>query len=378
MGFSSASGRGRATKSLQPGQMDFRMTATHDALGRTGARYTAANARPWDAGSPRDTNTHRWGDHMSPDHGASPARAPDSAPIRRLLGAATLALTALLATAAASAAQPAPRTPAFVWHAQPRIGNVATAAVIRKTTWLSGFRITEYYPAPEAWAVGKPVAAPGLPGKHRIDWLYGGFGLSMEGTGIGLDGRLYHIDSLGHGGWVSRGGKATFDGVHANGAPYWRAGGFWRNSRKGVTFLLLAGGWSNGVGMSWVAPPRGISFAPGAGTPGLRYWRTIAVDPSLIRFGSRVYIPYYRQVRGATGWFVANDTGGAIGGRHIDVYRAPPSNPDDGGRSLSRQRVLIIPPGGRVPKGVPPPPGSGSGGGTSGSGHTPSGGTTAG
>jgi 3D (Asp-Asp-Asp) domain-containing protein len=321
-------------------------------------------------GSPRVIHTHRWGDHVSPNHGASPARAPDSPPPRRrLLAAATLALAALLVTAAASAAQPAPRTPAFVWHAQPRTSPVAAAAAIRKTTWLSGFRITEYYPAPEAWAVGKPVATPGLPGKHRIDWLYGGFGLSMEGTGIGLDGRLYHIDSLGRGGWVSRSGKATFDGVHNNGAPYWRAGGFWRNSRKGVTFPLLAGGWSNGVGVRYVPPPRGISFAPGAGTPGLRYWRTIAVDPSLIRFGSRVYIPYYRNVRGATGWFVANDTGGAIDGRHIDVYRAPPSNPDDGGRSLSRQRVLIVPPGGTIPKGVPAPSGGSS---------TPSGGTTAG
>jgi 3D domain-containing protein len=315
---------------------------------------------------------------VSPDHGAPPARAADSPRHRRrALVAAILALGALLAFSAGSAAGAHSRANAFVWHAQPRTGPVASAAAIRKTTWLSGFRITEYYPAPEAWAVGKPVATPGLPGKHRIDWLYGGFGLSMEGTGIGLDGRLYHIDSLGHGGWVSRTGKATFDGVHANGAPYWRAGGFWRNGRKGVTFLLLAGGWSNGVGKSWVAPPRGISFAPGAGTPGLRYWRTIAVDPSLIRFGSRVYIPYYRHVKGATGWFVANDTGGAIGGRHVDVYRAPPSNPDDGGRSLSGQRVLIVPPGGKIPKGVPFPSSSGgSGGSTGGGGSTPSGGTT--
>jgi hypothetical protein len=86
-----------------------------------------------------------------------------------------------------------------------------------------------------------------------------------------------------------------------------------------------------------------------------------------------VYIPYYRHVKGATGWFVANDTGGAIGGRHLDVYRAPPSSPDEGGRSLSRQRVLIVPPGGKIPKGVPPPSSSG---GSGGAGSTPSGGTT--
>ncbi len=314
---------------------------------------------------------------MSPNHGAPPARAADSPPRhRRACAAAILAVAALLALPVAPLARAQPRTLPFVWHAQPRTGPVASAAAIRKTTWLPGFRITEYYPAPEAWAVGKPIATPGLPGKHRIDWLYGGFGMSMEGTGLGLDGRLYHIDSLGHGGWVTRTGKATFDGVHDNGPPYWRAGGFWRNRKKGVTFPLLAGGWSNGVGVRYVAPPRGISFARGAGTPGLRYWRTIAVDPSLIRFGSRVYIPYYRHVRGATGWFVANDTGGAIDGRHLDVYRAPPSNPDDGGRSLSSQRVLIVPPGGKIPKGVPLPSGGGTSGGTSGGGQTPSGGTT--
>jgi 3D (Asp-Asp-Asp) domain-containing protein len=312
---------------------------------------------------------------VTSNHGAAPVRAPDRRR-RRALGAAPLALAALLIAAAPPTAAAAP-TRAFVWHAQPRIAPVATAAAIRKTTWLSGFRITEYFPAPERWALGKPVSTPGLPGRHRIDWLYGGFGLSMEGTGLGLDGRLYHIDSLGRGGWVSRSGKPTFDGVHDNGPPYWRAGGYWRNRRGGVTFLLLAGGWSNGVGVKWVAPPRGISFAPGAGTPGLRYWRTIAVDPGLIRFGSRVYIPYYRNVRGATGWFVANDTGGAINGRHIDVYRAPPASPDDPGRSLSRQRVLIVPPGGKVPKGVPSPSGSsGSSGGSSGGGRTPSGGTS--
>ena len=328
---------------------------------------------------------------MSPDHGAPHPRAADKPRRRRALVAATLGLVALLAAVAASPARPPKPAASWVWHALPRTAPVAGAAAIRRTTWLSRFRITEYYPAPEGWAVGVSVAAPGLRGKHRIDWLYSGLGLSMEGTGIGLDGRLYHIDNLGRGGWVSRAGKLTFDGVHSNGPPYWRRGGYWKNRRGGVTFALLVGGWSNGSGVRWVPPPAGISFAPGAGTPGLRYWRTIAVDPSLIPLGSRVYIPYYRGVRGATGWFVANDTGGAINGRHVDVYRPPPPTIDDPVRSLSGQRVLIVPPGGKVPRGVPSPPGGGSGsggagasggassgggpsGGTSGSGHSLSGG----
>jgi hypothetical protein len=298
---------------------------------------------------------------VSPDHSASHPRAYDNPPPRRrrALAAAALGLAAVLATAAASSARPPAHAGAWVWHAQPRTAPTAGAAAIRRTTWLSSFRITEYYPAPEAWAVGARVATPGLPTAHRIDWLYSGFGLSMEGTGIGLDGRLYHIDSLGHGGWLTRAGKLTFDGVHNNGPPYWRRGGYWKNRRGGLTFALLAGGWSNGAAVRWVPPPRGISFAPGPGTPGLRYWRTIAVDPSLIRFGSRVYIPYYRHVQGATGWFVANDTGGAINGRHIDVYRAPPPSPDGSARALSGQRALIVPPGGKIPKGVPSPSSSG-------------------
>ena len=54
-------------------------------------------------------------------------------------------------------------------------------------TWLRAITITEYWPAPESWFRGKLVGAPGLPGKHRIDWLYSAEGVSMEGEGFGLD-----------------------------------------------------------------------------------------------------------------------------------------------------------------------------------------------
>ncbi len=87
--------------------------------------------------------------------------------------------------------------------------------------WLSGVTVTEYWPVPEAWFRGAFVKAPGLQTPHRIDWLYSAQGVSMEGEGIGLDGRMYHIDALGNGGWVTAQGKPTTPANGwAGGAPF--------------------------------------------------------------------------------------------------------------------------------------------------------------
>jgi 3D (Asp-Asp-Asp) domain-containing protein len=202
--------------------------------------------------------------------------------------------------------------------------------------------ITQYWPAPESWFVGQLVSTPGLAGKHRIDWLYSAGGLSMEGEGIGLDGRPYHIDALGDGGWVTASGTPTSpsDGWSA-GSPFWRAGGYWRNRDNGVTFPLAAGGWYAGAGRGYV-PLAHVSFAAGASLP-LRYYQSIAVDPGLIPLGSRVYVPAYRH-DGHGGWFVAQDTGGAINGHHIDVFRSPPASRSDPGQTLTGQRIYVIKP----------------------------------
>jgi 3D (Asp-Asp-Asp) domain-containing protein len=84
-----------------------------------------------------------------------------------------------------------------------------------------------------------------------------------------------------------------------------------------------------------------VTFSPEPPLP-LRPYHSIAVDPRLIPLGSHVYVPAYRDHGG--GWFIAQDTGGAIRGRHIDVYRSPPASPNDLGRYLTRQRILVIPP----------------------------------
>ncbi len=225
-------------------------------------------------------------------------------------------------------------------------GRHSTPPAPRSTsggTWISDATITEYWPAPESWFVGQLVSAPGLSGLHRIDWLYSAAGVSMQGEGYGLDGRMYHINALGQGGWVTAAGRPTSpsNGWKA-GSPFWRAGGFWRNPLGAVTFPLATGGWFNGGGR-YVSLP-GVTFAAGASLP-LRFYQSVAVDPHVIPLGSRVYIPAYSG-DGHGGWFIAQDTGGAIAGHHIDVYRTPPSIRGSGGRYLTRQRILVIKPHG--------------------------------
>src|SRR5690348_2850867 len=210
--------------------------------------------------------------------------------------------------------------------------------------WLSGVTITEYYPASESWFAARRVSAPGLPGTYAADWLYSARGLAMEGSGVDRNGRQVRIAELGSTGWVDARGRPTVPvclGKWSNGFPVWLIGG-WRNRGDGVTFPIRRGGWSNGHG-GRPHPYGGVSFAPGEALP-LHYYRSIAVDPRLIPLGSRVYVPAYRH-GGHGGWFTAQDTGGAIKGRHIDVYRPAPRNPDDLGRYLTRQRILVIPPG---------------------------------
>ncbi len=274
--------------------------------------------------------------------------------LRRLVAAVVvLAAGSLGAASAPAAAAGSARVPsrgggsggASVGGLAPAAGSGRVPAPPSKKAhghWLKGVTITEYWPAPESWFVGRMVSAPGLAGKHRIDWLYSATGLSMQGDGIGLDGQPYHIVSLGSGGWVTATGAATSprNGWRA-GSPFWRAGGFWRNAQRALTFPLAVGGWSDGSGRRYVPLP-GVSFAPGQSLP-LHYYRSIAVDPKVIPLGSRVYVPAYKP-DGSGGWFIAQDTGGAITGRHIDVYRPPPASPTVGGQYLTSQRIYVIKP----------------------------------
>lgn len=224
-----------------------------------------------------------------------------------------------------------------------RPASERTEPPIAKRRWLRGVAVTEYFPVPERWFGGRRVKAPGLSSRHRVDWLYSGRGVAMQGEGIGLDGRHYGIDAVGSAGWINSSGRRTAPGRCAgrwtDGWPVWLEGG-WRSRSGAVTFPLARGGWANGRARERVSSG-GVSFAPRP-RPTARPGRTAAVDTSLIAPGSRIFIPAYRSVNG--GWFRAEDTGGAIIGRHIDVFRTPPREPGNRGRVLRRQRVLVIPP----------------------------------
>jgi 3D (Asp-Asp-Asp) domain-containing protein len=223
---------------------------------------------------------------------------------------------------------------------------------IAKPRWLGQVQITEYYSAPERWFVGRKVAAPGLTGRHRVDWLYSSGGIAMEGDGIGLDGLRYHLAAIGKPGWVTADGLKTAPGPSGwtRGWPFWRFGG-WRNGDGAVTFPLEAGGWYRAKSVRFIKS-RGVRFEQGPSLP-LKPWRSIAVDPGIIPRGSKVFIPAYCPTLGHA-WFRAEDTGTAITGRHIDVYRPPPKQ-RGGDTQFSGERVFVIPPAVELPPTTPKP-----------------------
>ena len=220
-----------------------------------------------------------------------------------------------------------------------------TEHLVTRPRWISNAVVTEYYPIRERWFDGARVSAPGLAGRHRVDWLYGAHGVAMNGEGIGADGRFYHFAGPYSLGWVSQEGQSTmpcWNGTWTNGAAAWLAFG-WRNRLAQVTYPLSGGGWSNRPGVRYLPPPADLRFGSGR-SRALPFWQAVAVDRRVVPLGSRVFLPAYCDTP-AHGWFQALDTGGAIIGFHFDIYRAPPATLVL--HSLRGQRAYILPPGTR-------------------------------
>ena len=143
-----------------------------------------------------------------------------------------------------------------------------------------GFRITNYNLASELDLSGQRsgnrtrVTAHGLPGDYAWEFLCSSRGVAMQGTGVTANGKLVH--------YVSGGGGFCGKDRHLCNC-------------EGAKFTLASGVF-------------------GASGRQLTENFSIAVDPTVIPYGSFVWIDAMKR------WFRADDTGGAIIGKHIDVY----------------------------------------------------------
>ncbi len=150
----------------------------------------------------------------------------------------------------------------FAAASAPAGGTTERKAVDQKGRDLGNFLLTHYTFALESDHVhaGSPkISAPGLPKdkKYKKSFLASPYGIKMQGTGLADDGHYIRYQ-----------GNGTY---------------------------------AYGVG--------GAAGAPSA-------WKTVAVDPHVIKLGSHLDIAAYKS----KGTFEAKDTGGAIKGKHIDVF----------------------------------------------------------
>lgn len=266
----------------------------------------------------------------------------------RLFALIALAATALLVAGAAGSTPPGGGPERASNLTAPPPGKTNRSG--RLVGWLDGFTTTEYHPTPERWFGGPKRTFPGLEGSHRVAWLLSANGIAMAGHGWGETptGPGTRVASYisGSAGWVNERGRPTRPGSGASGwsagPPAWLACG-WKNRRGGWTFPAnyLSRGepvrWANGRPHRWVGC--NVRFSAGLARP-LRFWNSVAVDPNLFPLGRTwFYIPAYRNTRCA-GWFRADDIGGAIRGRHIDVFRPAPTSPSLL-RTRYNQRVYV-------------------------------------
>lgn len=269
-------------------------------------------------------------------------------------------------------------------------GTVAQAqqATTPRPQAIGEFKVTGYWITEERIFTAKKIKPMGLQGLYREDFLYSATGVSMEGTGRADDGRLVHWAS-GRGAWVDRAGDPTDSWNWSAKPPYARPGGCtwwrvkdgkpttnlkrptfpqsddtWNNPPTGATVVFpqnFAANNADGVvvpvcdrpaiaanaaypdGHNWTWRDYPDSYGLGIGTP-ITEWKSLATDRSVIPKGSRIYIEALKNTP-AGGCFVAEDTGGAIKGKHIDVF-VP-----FGYRGLPTKAELIL-----LPEGVPCPP----------------------
>ncbi|HEX5748545.1 MAG TPA: 3D domain-containing protein [Archangium sp.] len=156
--------------------------------------------------------------------------------------------------------------------------------------WMEGFTITHYIIVMESdpvFALDKKVKAHGLEGEYREGFLYKAkTGVIFQGTGQTEAGEFITID--------------------------WNKG---RPKGRDTWFTL-------GTGGAWKKPVA---------------WESVAVDRSVIPLGSRLEIDIYPKRT-----FVAWDTGGAINGKHIDIFLGPTTLAEANALGRKKARVRIL------------------------------------
>jgi 3D (Asp-Asp-Asp) domain-containing protein len=180
------------------------------------------------------------------------------------------------------------------------------------------FQLTYYTLASEAATSGQHTGNTavdcnkhGLGGCYHREFLCSGYGVAMQGTGLATDGKYIQ--------YVSGGGG-------------WSSGDTWLNNCDGARFAVTDG-------------------VRGASGRLLVVDYSIAVDPAVIPLGWYVWIDSEGH------WFRADDTGGAIDGRHIDAYFGA------SGRTLAASSSRVYVTSTAREKDDPSPYGGGGGGG---------------
>ena len=155
----------------------------------------------------------------------------------------------------------------------------------------------------------------------KASFLFGGYGIAMQGTGrIGVEGD--YIKYVGDGGCFVRitgpdAGK-NLNGQWIENPKTLRK----RYARMGITDFT-------GFGNLALSHPEKANFSRSSqicGSTGevLRPWHSIAADPSLINPGQSCKLSFKDGATtpygNTTATFKAEDTGGNIKGRHIDIY----------------------------------------------------------
>ncbi len=162
-----------------------------------------------------------------------------------------------------------------------------------------------------------------LRGWQEIDgnWYYLHAGGAMQIGWLNLGGNWYYFHAGGSmaKGEMNIGGKKYFfkdNGVMATGTF----------TMNGKTYVCTPSGEFVGSGKQLISNASAYTGHSITSTGQRPYWGSIAVDPRVIPYGSKVYIPYYNKV------FVANDCGGAIKGTKIDIFMKSARNMNNFGR----------------------------------------------